>query len=75
MGFNRLSIDSCYIQDKVKCICESQNGVPGNNGILCNVNGSFDNVSSCNDYQWCTGPATNHSAIIGSAKLCEFGIF
>ena len=59
----------------MKCICESQNGGQGKNGILCNMNGSFETVSSCNDYQWCTGPAINHSAIIGSAKLCEYGMF
>ena len=59
--------------DKAKCYCQNKNGGPWANGIMCNTSGLFEITTVCNNYQWCTGPATNNSAIIGTAKLCEHG--
>ena len=59
--------------DKIKCICESENGGPGKNEIMCNISGSFEHFATCSNHQWCTGPATNDSAIIGTVNLCENG--
>ena len=59
--------------DKIKCICGTENGGPGQNEIMCNMSGSFEHIGTCGNRQWCTGPVSNGSAIIGSVNLCENG--
>ena len=44
------------------------------NGILCsNSTISSQKTSACDKKEWCTGPASEESATIGTVRLCEKG--
>ena len=54
-----------------KCYCKVQNGDLENNGILCSEN----KTRTCGIDEWCTGPATEDSAVtfLGAEKFCSKG--
>lgn len=48
---------------KASCICEFSNSGKGRNGVMCNNYGVFQNLFSCYDYQFCTGPTRKEKAV------------
>ena len=62
----------CVIAYEV-CHCEYKNGAPGQNGIMCGFDQSFERASECTKDEWCTGPYNITTAVLGSSKLCKKG--
>ena len=61
----------------VKCYCETKNGAPGKNRIMCVKEGRLQTTSHCASDEWCTGPVNAEDAIDESKKtdLCDKGKF
>ena len=55
------------------CYCEHKNGAPGQNGIMCGFDQSFQRVSECSADEWCMGPHDMITAELGSSQLCKKG--
>ena len=64
-------IRSCQPQ-LIECYCQTENGQPENNGILCKVENTFQPSGSCESHEWCTGP-TNPKISTEMRKLCSMG--
>ena len=48
-------------------------GAPGQNGIMCGFDQSFERASECTKDEWCTGPYNITTAVLGSSQLCKKG--
>ena len=58
---------------EVRCFCEFQNGGTGQNGIMCEKNGTFVKSTSCFEDELCRGPSSEEDSLGGSSNLCAQG--
>ena len=65
----------CFIHIKAseRCYCANENGGPGKSGIMCGFDGIFKMTTECSLDEWCTGPANETTAVLGSSQLCKKG--